>query len=164
MTNNPTTAEFIAMYSIEYLEEYDKFMITYDGDKNLSWIEEHDDDNYNYEYKIKMDDDYGREIHKKSNMMWIEDIKKHYNWKVGDVIYLNAKQNCDGCFYIMRGWRDDDDSPRVEDKRCYCCAIDSDGYVVKRTWRYYTAKASSLIPDRDYIFRINCAYNDYVRG
>jgi len=163
MSNNPTTDDFIAMYSIEYEKENDYFVITYDVEKYLTYIV--DDGFYSgdlVEYKIKMDDDYDADVSKKGNMMWLEDIKKHYNWKVGDVIYLNSKQRVDGCFYIMRGWRDDDDAPRVEDKRCYCLAIDSDGYVVKRCFQYYHHKTSSLMPHRDYIFRILCEYNDYI--
>ena len=160
-TNNPTTADFIAMYSIEYEKEYDWFLITYDEEKYLSWTDDEDDDNL-VEYKIHMNDDYGSYVVKKCNMMWIEDIKKHYNWKVGDVIYLNGKQNWGSSFRIMRGWRDDDDEPRVEDKRCYDYAIDSDGYVVKRCFQYYTSNASSLIPHMDYVWRVECAYNDYM--
>jgi len=172
MSKNPTSAKFIKMYSIEYEKEMDSFVIEYDSNAYLTWRFGA------FEYPIYMDDDYQSglrnadvintdghdvsDIGKKCNMMWIEDIKKHYNWKVGDVIYLNSKQRVDGCFYIMRGWRDDDDAPRVEDKRCYCLAIDSDGYVVKRCFQYYHHKTSSLMPHRDYIFRILCEYNDYI--
>ena len=154
---NPTTADFIAMYSIEYDKEDDSFVITYDDYAELTYI--NDDDT---ECKINMDNDYGNNNSNKLNMMWIEDIKKQYNWKVGDVIYLNGKQDCDNCFYIMRGWRDDDDVVRVEDKLTYDFAIDDDGYVLKRCFQHYKWKASSLIQSMSYILRVDCVYNDYI--
>lgn len=145
-----------AMYTIVYEEEADWFVVLYDEEKELTYTE-----NNGETYKIIMDNDYGNtEKHYKLNMMWIEDIKKHYNWKKGDVIYLNMKQNCDGCFYVMRGWRENEEE-RVEDKKHYDVAIDDNGFVVKRCFQSYTFDITSLITSRDYVIRPNCVYNDY---
>lgn len=149
-------APFASMYTIVYEEEHDWFVVYYDDEKELTYTE-----NDGETCKINMDNDYGT-INKKLNMMWIEDIKKHYNWKQGDVILLNMKQNCDGCFYVVRGWRDNKDEVRVESKDLYAVGIDEDGFVVKRYFQSYTRHTSSLIPSRDYVIRPNCVYNDFM--
>ena len=135
-----------AMYSITYEEEQYWFVVVYDDRKELTYTE-----NSGETRKINMDNDYGATLNKKLNMMWIEYIKKHYNWKKGDVIYLNMKQNCDGCFYIMSG------HPKY-----YDVAIDEDGFVVKRYFQHYTRNTSSLIPSWDYVIRPSCVYNDFM--
>jgi hypothetical protein len=145
------------MYSIEYDKECDYFVITYDDEKDVTYIENNKD-----ECKINMDNEYGNTKNQKLNMMWIDDIKKHYNCKDGDVILLNQKQNANNCFYVMRGWRDNNDELRVEDKDCYDIAIDDDGYVIKRYFQYYKSGATKLIPSMSYVIRANCVYNDYV--
>lgn len=151
-------APFKAMYSIIYEEEQDWFVVVYDDQKELICTE-----NDGEICKINMDNDYGSDTeHKKLNMMWIEDIKKHYNWKRGEVILLNMKQNCDGCFYVVRGWRDNNDEVRVESKDLYDVGIDEDGFIVKRYFQNYTRHTSSLIPSMDYVIRPNCVYNDYM--
>jgi len=147
---------FKTMYSIEYNKECDWFVITYNDEEEMIYIE-----NSKEERKINMDNEYETK-NKKLNMMWIDDIKKHYNWKNGDVILLNQKQNCDNAFYVMRGWRDNSDEVRVEDKKFYDIAIDEDGYVIKRYFQYYKSGATKLIPSMSYIIRVDCVYNDYM--
>ena len=148
-----------AMYTIVYEEERDWFVVYYDDEKELTYTE-----NDGETCKINMDNDYGATLNKKLNMMWIEDIKKHYNWKRGEVILLNMKQNCDGCFYVVRGWRDNDndDEVRVESKNHYDVAIDDNGFVVKRYFTTYKFEKSALIPSLDYVIRPNCVYNDFM--
>ena len=151
-------AIFAAMYTIVYEEDRDWFIVYYDEDQELTYTE-----NCGATCKISMDNDYGSDTeNKKINMMWIEDIKKHYNWKQGDVILLNMKQNCDGCFYVVRGWRDKDDEVRVESKNHYDVGIDEDGFVVKRYFQHYTRNTTSLIPSMDYVIRPACVYNDFM--
>jgi hypothetical protein len=62
----------------------------------------------------------------------------------------------------MRGWRDNSDELRVEDKKYYDIAIDEDGYVIKRYFQYYKSDATKLIPSMSYIIRVDCVYNDYM--
>lgn len=150
-------APFTAMYTIVYEEDRDWFIVYYDEDQELTYTE-----NSGETCKINMANDYKSDTTNKINMMWIEDIKKHYNWKQGDVILLNMKQNCDGCFYVVRGWRDNDDEVRVESKDLYDVGIDEDGFIVKRYFQSYTRNTTSLIPSMDYVIRPNCVYNDYM--
>jgi hypothetical protein len=123
MTNNDN---FTKMYSIEYEEEHDRFVIGYDDKLDLI---------YNEKYIINMDNDYVSDNNMKRNMMWIDYIKKHYNWKNGDVIYLNQKQNCDNWFYVKRGWFD---------IGCYIMVINGDGSVSSQLYDY----------------KLDCIYND----
>jgi len=173
MSKNPTSAKFIKMYSIEYEKEMDSFVIEYDSDAYLTWrfgafeYRIYMDADYDY-----MDDDYGAtlrytgvintETHevcdligKKCNMMWIEDIKKHYEWKAGDVIHLKkeGEEELDGCFYIMR----------VEDNNHYDYKIDSEGYVVKlyKGSTYGFDDAGNWLGRYDeYDIKVDCMYND----
>jgi hypothetical protein len=145
------------MYDIHYDEENDYFAVMWEEDNELTYYE-----NDKTEHKINMDNDYGNCKDKKLNMMWIDDIKKHYGWKTGDVILLNQKQNSDNCFYVMRGWRDNDDELRVEDEKSYDVAIDDDGFVVKRYYNSYKWTSSKLVPSFSYVIRLNCVYNDYL--
>jgi hypothetical protein len=142
-------------YNSEYDEEIDKFIITWE-DKNSEWIYKENDGT---EIKIDIDDDYGHNYSIKNNMFWIEDIKKHYNWKKGECIYLNMKQNCDNVFYVMRGWGEPHE--RKEDLNCFHVAIDEDGYVIKRYFQHYTNSKTKNIKSNDFVARTNCIYNDY---
>ena len=65
---------FKKQYNIEYDEEADYFMITWE-EKNNEWGFKAP--GAQREVKINMDDDYGKTYGNKNNMFWIEDIKKH---------------------------------------------------------------------------------------
>lgn len=142
-------------YNCEYDEEIDKFIITWE-DKNCEWIYKENDGT---EIKIDIQDDCGHDYSIKNNMFWIEDIKKHYNWKKGECIYLNIKQNCDNVFYVMRGWGEPHE--RKEDLNYFRVAIDEDGYVIKRYVQHYTNSKTKNIKSNDFVARTNCIYNDY---
>jgi hypothetical protein len=139
-------------YNCEYDEEIDMFIITWEDE----WIYKENDGT---EIKIDIDDDYGHNYSIKNNMFWIEDIKKHYNWKKGECIYLNMKQNCDNAFYVMRGWGEP--HKRKEDLNCFDVAIDEDGYVIKRYYQHYSNSKTKNIKNYDFVARTNCVYNDY---
>ena len=147
---------FKKQYNIEYDEEADYFMITWE-EKNNEWVFRAP--GAQREVKINMDDDYGKTYGNKNNMFWIEDIKKHYNWKKGDCIYLNIKMNCDNCFYVMRGWGEP--HKREEDLECYDIAIDEDGFIIKRFYQHYSNKPTKNIKKYDFVARPDCVYNDY---
>jgi hypothetical protein len=134
-------------YKYKYDEESDYFMITWE-DKNIGT-----------EKKVDIEDDYGHNYSIKNNMFWIEEIKKHYNWKKGECIYLNMKQNCDNAFYVMRGWGEPHE--RKEDLNCFDVAIDEDGYVIKRYFQHYSNSKTKNIKNNDFVARTNCVYNDY---
>lgn len=55
-------APFAAMYTIEYQEEYDNFVVTYDDTKELTYTE-----NDGEEYKVNMDYDNDKEVAKNKN-------------------------------------------------------------------------------------------------
>ena len=146
---------FKKQYNFEYEEEFDYFVITWE-DKNSEWVYKENDET---EVKINMDNDYSGAYGDKTNMLWIEDIKKHYNWKTGDCIYLNTKQNCDNAFYVMRGWGEPYE--RTEDLKCYNIAIDVDGFVIKRFYQHYSNNETINIKKYDFVARPSCVYNDY---
>jgi hypothetical protein len=146
---------FKKQYNFEYEEEFDYFVITWE-DKNSEWVYKENDET---EVKINMDNDYSGAYGDKTNMLWIEDIKKHYNWKTGDCIYLNTKQNCDNAFYVMRGWGEPYE--RTEDLKCYNIAIDVDGFVIKRFYQHYSNNETINIKKYDFVARPTCVYNDY---
>jgi len=146
---------FKKQFNCEYDEEGEYFMITWE-DKNSELIYKENDET---EAKIDMDNDYSRDYGDKNNMLWIEDIKKHYNWKTGDCIYLNMKQNCDNTFYVMRGWGEPYE--RKETLNSYDVAIDEDGFVIKRFYQHYSNNETKNIKKYDFVARPNCVYNDY---
>ena len=155
MNNTQLILKFKKQYKCEYDEEVDYFMITWE-DENSEWIYKENDGT---EIKIDIDNDYGRDYSIKNNMFWIEEIKKHYNWKEGECIYLNMKQNCDNAFYVMRGWGEPHE--RKEDLNCFDVAIDEDGYVIKRYFQHYSNSKTKNIKNYDFVARTNCVYNDY---
>jgi hypothetical protein len=146
---------FKKQYNFEYEKEFDYFVITWE-DKNSEWVYK---ENEETEVKVNMDNDYSGAYGDKTNMLWIEDIKKHYNWKTGDCIYLNTKQNCDNAFYVMRGWGEPYE--RTEDLKCYNIAIDDDGFVIKRFYQHYSNNETINIKKYDFVARPSCVYNDY---
>jgi hypothetical protein len=146
---------FKKQFNCEYDEEGDYFTITWE-DKNSELIYKENDRTLE---KINIDDDYPSNYRNKNNMFWIEDIKKHYNWKIGDCIYLNMKQNYDNAFYVMRGWGDPYE--RKEDLKSYDVAIDEDGFVIKRFYQLYSTEKTKNIKKYDFVARTNCLYNDY---
>ena len=155
MNEITTTEMFKKQYNFEYDEEFDYFVITWE-DENSEWVYKENDE---IEAKINMDNDNSGAYGDKNNMFWIEDIKKHYNWKTGDCIYLNIKQNCDNAFYVMRGWGKPYE--REEDLNCYNIAIDDDGFVIKRFYQHYSTNKTKNIKKFDFVARPNCVYNDY---
>lgn len=146
---------FKKQFKCEYDEEGDYFIIMWE-DKNSVLIYKENDET---EEKIYIDNDYSSNYRNKNNMFWIEDIKKHYNWKTGECIYLNMKQNCDNAFYVMRGWGDP--YKRKEYLNSYDVAIDDDGFVIKRYYQHYTRNTTKNIKNCDFFARTNCLYNDY---
>jgi hypothetical protein len=157
-------APFAAMYTIEYQEEYDNFIVTFDDTKELTYTENNGD-----ECKVNMDYDNGNEEakHRKLNLMWIADIKKHYNWKPGDVLTFCIKQNTDNCFFVYgTNYTDDDGNRSAYNTKIYDIGIDENGFVVKRYFQYYCINwnATALIPDAAYFIRPSCVYNDSLVG
>ena len=146
---------FKKQFKCEYDEEGDYFIIMWE-DKNSVLIYKENDET---EEKIYIDNDYSSNYRNKNNMFWIEDIKKHYNWKTGECIYLNMKQNCDNAFYVMRGWGEP--YKRKEYLNSYDVAIDDDGFVIKRYYQHYTRNTTKNIKNCDFVARTNCLYNDY---
>tara|TARA_R110000824_G_scaffold69935_2_gene179953 strand:- start:139 stop:582 length:444 start_codon:yes stop_codon:yes gene_type:complete len=145
---------FKSQFTCEYNEEYDKFIVEW-TDENEELIYKENDDT---EQIVNMDNDYNRHYADKNNMFWIDDIKKHYNWKMGECIYLNMKQNCDNCFYVMRGWGEPFE--REEDKKSFDVAIDEDGFVIKRYYQHYGLGTKNI--KYSFVARPNCVYNDYL--
>ena len=143
-------------FAFEYNTEHDYFAIGWEDDCELVYKQ-----NDGKTEIIDLDKEYGNDTKRTYNMMYINDIKKHYNWKIGDVIYLNTKQNSNNNFYIMRGWKDTLDCERQEDKNCFDICIDSDGYVCKRFYNHYSNKESVVITNWSYVIRLDCIYNDY---
>ena len=151
---------FKKQYKCEYDEDVDYFRITWE-DENSELIYKEMDET---EIKIDIGADCQHNYSIKNNMFWIEDIKKHYNWKKGESIYLNMKQNCDNAFYVMRGWGEGswrEPHERKEDLNCFDVAIDEDGYVIKRYFQHYTNSKTKNIKNYDFVARTNCVYNDY---
>ena len=145
---------FKKQFKCEYDKEVDYFIITWEECSELIYKE-----NDETEEKISIENDYLSNYRNKNNMFWIEDIKKHYNWKIGDCIYLNMKQNCDNAFYVMRGWGEPYE--RKEDLNCYDVAIDEDGFVIRRFYQSYSHTKTKNIKNYDFVARTNCLYNDY---
>ena len=155
-------APFATMYTIEYQEEYDNFVVTYDDTKELTYMEDEEEGR-----QVNMDyDPCNRPVKsRKLNMMWIDDIKKHYNWKPGDVLTFNIKQNSDNCFFVYGAWNTDDDGNRTAcNTQLYDIAIDEDGFVVKRYFQYYKFEATALIKNMAYFVRADSVYNDSLVG
>lgn len=149
--------KYLNQTNCEYNEEFDYFVITW-TDENAEMLYSEVDEEV---LTINMDKEYGNYTRQKYNMMYISKIKRHYDWKLGEVIYLNMKENCDNCIYIMRGWRENAYAKRIEDIQHYTIAIDSDGFLVKRFYNHYAKKNSACIKDWDYVIRLDCVYNDY---
>jgi len=149
--------KYLNQSEFHYDMEFDYFVINWTDEKSVMLYEENDGE----QLLIDLDKEYGNATRQKYNMMYISKIKKHYDWSLGDVIYLNMKENCDNCFYIMRGWRENANAKRIEDKEHYTIAIDSDGFVVKRFYNNYTRKNSACIKEWAYVIRLDCVYNDY---
>jgi hypothetical protein len=155
-------APFAAMYTIEYNEECEHFIVTYDDTKELTYMEDEEEGR-----QVNMDYDcYSRPAKsRKLNMMWIADIKKHYNWKSGDVLTFNIKQNTDNCFFVYGAWNTDDDGNRTAcNTHLYDIGIDEDGFVVKRYFQYYKFETTALIKDAAYFVRADSVYNDSLVG
>ena len=146
---------FKKQYNIEYDEEADYFLITWE-EKNDEWVFR---ERSQREVKVNMEDDCGRTYGIKNNMFWIEDIKKHYNWKKGDCIYLNMKMSQDNEFYVMRGWGEP--HKRKEQLELYDIAIDEDGFVIKRFYQHYSNKPTKNIKKPWFTLRPDCVYNHY---
>jgi len=140
-------------YTCEYDNESDYFLVSW-TDKNEELIYKECDT----ERIVNMGKDCQHDYTSKSNMFWIDDIKKHYNWKLGECIYLNMKQHCDNWFYVMRGWGEPHE--RKEDKKCFDVAVDEDGFVIKRYFQHYSRSTKNIT--YDFLARPNCVYNDYL--
>jgi hypothetical protein len=158
-------APFAAMYTIEYDEECEHFIVTYDDTKELTYTE-----NDGEEYKVNVEYDNRKDEEakeRKLNLMWIADIKKHYNWKPGEVLTFCIKQNTDNCFFVYGAWHTDDDGNRTaSNTKFYDIGIDENGFVVKRYFQHYCINwnATALIPDATYFIRPSCVYNDSLVG
>tara|TARA_R110000796_G_scaffold66976_2_gene153924 strand:+ start:45 stop:449 length:405 start_codon:yes stop_codon:yes gene_type:complete len=118
-------------YRIEYDEEIDNFIVTYD---------EPDDDDHE-----SSDPDGGLEF--KHDFRYLEFIKDHYGWKEGEEMLLHMKQNCDGWFKI---WYDEND--KNKNKHCCNLIIEKNGYVKKRFWQHYCGEP--------FYVRVLSYYND----
>jgi hypothetical protein len=145
---------FKKQYNFEYDEEADYFLITWEKD-NEKWTYKK---TTKMEVNIDMDDECGTDYKiQKNNFLWVEDIKKHYNWKRGECIYLNMKQNADYYFIVMRGWGKP--YKREEDLITYDIAIDEDGFIIKKYYQNYTRNTTKNISNTFHI-RLDCLYND----
>jgi hypothetical protein len=155
-------APFATMYTAKYDEDCEHFIVEYDNKKEMTYMEDEEEGR-----RVNMDYDcYGRPNKSwKLNMMWIDDIKKHYNWKPGEILTFCIKQKASDCFYVYGAWNTDDDGNRTAcDTRFYDVGIDEDGFVVKRYFQYYKFQATTLIPSQAYYVRADCVYNDSLVG
>jgi hypothetical protein len=155
-------APFAAMYTIVYDEDCDHFLIEYDDKKEMTYMEDEEEGR-----QVNMDYDCCNRPAKsrKLNMMWIVDIKKHYNWKPGEILTFCIRQNTSNCFYVSGTWSTDDDGSRSEcNTRFYDIGIDEDGFVVRRYFQYYKFETTALIPNMAYYVRADCVYNDSLVG
>ena len=87
-----------SIFSVQYL--------IFGLDENKGFFIMWDDDNE--EVEEIMTNDVCREPAVKKNMLWLEDIKKFYDWKKGDVLYFGTKMNTDGCFFCWEQSSEDD--------------------------------------------------------
>ena len=140
-------------YTCVYDDEADYFLVSWKNENEELIYTEGDGE----KRIVNMDNECVKNYSNKNNMFWIDDIKKHYNWKLGDCIYLNMKQNADNYFYVMRGWGEPFE--RKEQKKCFECFIDEDGYVIKRYYQHYGAITKNV--SSDFVARPLCVYNDY---
>ena len=84
----------------------------------------------------------------KQNMMWLEPLKKYFNWKKGQRLHFHLKYNCDGCFNV---WRD-------SEKDYYEFFINEDGVCFK----FKTFWGGDSIFRR--IYKADCVYNDMIQA
>jgi hypothetical protein len=151
-------APFATMYSIKYDEECEHFVIEYDDKKEMTYME---DDEEGRQVNVDYDPCNRPAKGRKLNMMWIDDIKKHYNWKPGDVLTFCIKQNTDNCFFVYGAWYTDDDGNRTAcNTHLYDIGIDEDGFVITRYFQYYKFETTALIKNMAYFVRTDCVYND----
>jgi hypothetical protein len=83
----------------------------------------------------------------KQNMMWLEPLKKYFNWKKGERLYFHLKYNFDGCFNV---WRD-------SEKDYYQFVIKEDGVCFK----FRTFWGDSIFRR---IYKADCLYNDMIQA
>lgn len=151
---------FATMYTVVYREECENFLIEYDDAKDMIYME---DDEEGRKVNVDYDCCSSPVKSRKLNMMWIADIKKHYNWKPGEILTFCINQKTDNCFYVYGAWHTDDDGNRSDcNTRVYDIGIDSDGFVVRRYFQSYKYKATTLIPNMAYFVRADCVYNDSI--
>ena len=107
----------------------------------VSWDFENEDID-----KIMSDENqWDIKLEKRKNLIWIEEIKKKFNWKKGVEVYIEMKQNCDGCFYC---WAIDKDAfPDF--------IIEKSGYASIRTYNNYTRDENDFV-------RVDSVYNDMI--
>ncbi|KAJ1464961.1 hypothetical protein T484DRAFT_3640674 [Baffinella frigidus] len=87
------------------------------------------------------------EVDIKQNMMWLEPLKKYFNWKKGQRLYFHLKYNFDGCFNV---WRD-------SEKDYYQFVIKEDGVCFK----FRTFWGDSIFRR---IYKADCLYNDMIQA
>ena len=136
---------FKNQYHCVYDDEDDDFLVSWkDEDAELIYTE-----NSDRKQIVDMNNECTKNYSDKNNMFWIDDVKKQYNWKLGDCIYLNTKQTADNYFYVRKAYI----------QKCFDVAIDEDGYVIKRYYQHYGAITKNI--SYDFVARPTCVYNDY---
>jgi hypothetical protein len=117
-----------------------------DGDKGFCIMWDKD----NEEVEDIMMNDVCREYVKK-NMLWLEDIKKFYDWKKGDVLYLRTAWNTGFVGYFFC-W-EQSTSPYFKHKS-YDLIIKEDGLC----W----GRGRSGGANNDKFSKLDCLYNDNI--
>jgi hypothetical protein len=98
--------------------------------------------------------DYGD----RANFMWLEEVKKHYNYKLGEKMYIFLKHNVDGSFLLWKHNKDE----------CYDMYIDEEGYVNFIHYYYpfttYNMKSKNGYSDgiEKMFIKPDCVYNDNI--
>ena len=91
-------------------------------------------------------DNKPNEIEFKKNMMWLEPIKKYFNWKKGKKLYLRLKMNADGWFNV---W----ENSTVNN---YQYIVTEEGFC----WGFKTYWESGSIFRK--IYKLDCVYNNTI--
>tara|TARA_A100001201_G_C4028033_1_gene182649 strand:+ start:55 stop:768 length:714 start_codon:yes stop_codon:yes gene_type:complete len=142
------------MTTIENIHDYLKYHIIENEFLCINW-------DCKYEEKKKeLNDLMGNEHHYdptngKASFMWVEEIKKWFNYKFGDKLCIFTKCNCDGFFRV---WKVKDD------ERCYDMYIDEEGYINVSHY-FYPFKTETPKYSREIVkifIRPDCIYNDNI--
>ena len=147
------------MTTIENIHDYLKYHIIENEFLCINWDCKYDEEKKEFVNK-ELNDLMGNEHHYdptngKASFMWVEEIKKWFNYKFGDKLCIFTKCNCDGFFRV---WKVKDD------ERCYDMYIDEEGYINVSHY-FYPFKTETPKYSREIVkifIRPDCIYNDNI--